>query len=125
MLGVCSGVVMGGGLKDLTKPTRRPTNKATIHVLSPVMENVSSPTLKTEQGANLQRQQTGRGPCRCGLGSARCDTQSDFHTGERNQASASQRAEQGENGRPERIPPWAGGSYGPGGQGDLVWMCSL
>lgn len=29
-------------------------------------------TLKTEQGANLQRQQTGRGPCRCGLGSSCC-----------------------------------------------------
>lgn len=38
---------------------RDQANKATLHVLSPVMENVSPLNLKTEQGANLQRQQTG------------------------------------------------------------------
>lgn len=89
------------------------------------MENVFPLTLKTEQGANLQRQQTGRGPRRCGLGSACCEPRSDLQTGERNQASAPQSAEQGGNERPDLIPPWAEGSYSLGGQGDLLWILGL
>lgn len=39
-------VVVLGGLIDLTKPTWRQTNKATIHVPSPVIENVFPPDAK-------------------------------------------------------------------------------
>lgn len=83
-------------------------------------------TLKTDQGANRQRQQTGRGPWSCcGLGSAFCEPHSHLHTGERNQASALQSAEQGGNEKPDLIPPWAEGSYGLGGQGDLLWILGI
>lgn len=63
------GELCGGGFWLLAaivvsgRGTNRPhqTNKATIHVPSSVMENVFPLTLKTDWGANLLRQQTGRG----------------------------------------------------------------
>ncbi|KAL7408588.1 hypothetical protein ABVT39_025988 [Epinephelus coioides] len=89
--------------------TNTKTNQQSYHSFSFPSNGKRFPlTLKTEQGANLQRQQTGRGPRRCGLGSARCEPHSDLHTGKRHQASAPQCAEQGGNERPDRIPPWAG-----------------
>lgn len=84
------------------------------------MENVSLLTPKKEQGASLQRQQTGRGLRRCGLRSARCEPHTDTHRVKSNQASAPESAEQGGNERPTLIPLWAEGSYGLGGQGDLL-----
>ena len=59
--------VLGGGPDQ----TNMKTNQQRYHSCSfPSNGKRSPPTLKTEQGANLQRQQTGRGPRRCGLGSA-------------------------------------------------------
>lgn len=63
------GELCGGGFRLLAamvvggRGTNRAhqTNKATIHVPSSVMENVFPLTLKTDWGANLLRQQTGRG----------------------------------------------------------------
>lgn len=72
---VGSGVVMcsGGGQGGGSYQTNMKTNQQSYHsCYSSVMEKVFPLTLKTEQGANLQRQQTGRGPCRCGLGSSCC-----------------------------------------------------
>lgn len=101
--GVCSPVGRGGDSRPDQTNVR--TNQQSYHsCYFSSNGKCFRLTLKTEQGTNLQRQQTGRGPRRCGLGSACCEPHSDLHTGERNQASAPQSAEQGGNESPDLIP---------------------
>jgi len=81
----------GGGGASKTWPKWRPANEQSYHSCSsPSNGNASTLTLKTEQGANLQRQQRGRGPLHGGRGYACCEQHSDLHTRKMNQPSAPQ-----------------------------------
>lgn len=118
-------VIIRGDSKTRPAQHEDQSTKLPFMLLPREWKTLSPRTLKAEQGANLKRQQTGRGPCRCGLGSACYEPHSDIHTSKSIPASAPQSPEQGGNESLDLIPRWTDGSYGLGGQQDLFWILGL
>lgn len=112
-----SGGGFGAGYRGAHRPDQ--PNKATIHILPQLWKTFPLQTLKTEQGANLQRQQTGSGPLLAVS-----------HTQMSVQARGSRLVHNREQSEEEMkdlilFPLWGRGSNGLGGQGDLLWILGL